>query len=280
MILQKSREENKDFYEVLDYYLEMVRSIHKRTYEYLGKMKASCNPLMFCEGGAWGGHLKPSDCIAPVIKSWTTSFGITALHETQMLYNGKSIMEDGEFVLEVMKHINEKVEEFKAEDGYLYGVYGTPAEHLCYTQVLQFRKKYGYIKGVSDKDYFTNSFHCAVYEDITGFEKQDYERRFWQLFNGGKIQYVRYPVEYNLGAIKSTVLRAMDYGYYEGVNLAKCYCEDCGYEQLEMDICPKCGSQNLTKIDRVSGYLGYTQVKGDTRMNSGKLAEIRDRKSM
>lgn len=280
MILQKSRKEERDFYEVLDYYLEMIRGIHKRTKAYLGKLKASCNPLMFCQGGLWGGHLKPDECIAPVIKSWTASFGITALHETQMLYNGKSLTEDSSFVYEVMKHINSKVEEFKAEDDILYAIYGTPAESLCSTQVNQFRKEYGYIKGVSDKDYFTNSFHCAVFEDITGPEKQDYEKKFWDLFNGGKIQYVRYPVDYNLGAIKSIVTRAMDMGFYEGVNLAKCYCEDCGYEQLEMDVCPKCGSQNLTKIDRVSGYLGYTQVKGDTRMNHGKLAEIADRKSM
>ena len=280
MILQKSREEEKDFYEVLDYYLEMIRSIHKRTKTYLGKLKASCNPLMFCQGGLWGGHLKPDDCIAPVLKSWTASFGVTALHETQMLYNGKRLTEDSTFVYEVMKHINAKTEEYKAEDGMLYAIYATPAESLALTQVLQFRKKYGYIKGVSDKDYFTNSFHCAVFEDITGPEKQDYEKKFWDLFNGGKIQYVRYPVDYNIGAIKSIVTRAMDMGFYEGVNLAKCYCEDCGYEQLEMDVCPKCGSQNLTKIDRVSGYLGYTQVKGDTRMNHGKLAEIADRKSM
>lgn len=280
MILQKSREENKDFYEVLDYYLEMIRNVHIRTMAYLGKLKASCDPLMFCEGGAWGGHLKPDDTIAPVIKSWTASFGITALNETQVLYNGKSITDDGKFALDIMTHINKKIEEYKAEDGILYAIYATPAESLALTQVLQFRKKYGYIKGVSDKDYFTNGFHCAVYEDITGPEKQDYEKRFWNLFNGGKIQYVRYPVDYNLGAIKSIVTRAMDMGFYEGVNLAKCYCEDCGYEQLEMDVCPKCGSQNLTKIDRVSGYLGYTQVKGDTRMNHGKLAEIADRKSM
>ena len=280
MILQKSREEEKDFYEVLDYYLEMIRSIHKRTRAYLGKLKASCNPLMFCQGGLWGGHLKPDDCIAPILKSWTASFGVTALHETQMLYNGKRLTEDSTFVYEVMKYINNKVEEYKAEDGILYAIYGTPAESLALTQVLQFRKKYGYIKGVSDKDYFTNSFHCAVFEDITGPEKQDYEKKFWDLFNGGKIQYVRYPVDYNLGAIKSIVTRAMDMGFYEGVNLAKCYCEDCGYEQLEMDVCPCSGSRNITQIDRMNGYIGYTKIHGKSRYNQAKVVEISERKSM
>ena len=77
----------------------------------------------------------------------TASFGITALNELQELYNGKSIAEDGQFALEVLKYINEKVNEFKEEDGYLYAIYGTPAESLCGLQVEQFRKMYGIIEG-------------------------------------------------------------------------------------------------------------------------------------
>lgn len=430
MILAKSRRDSKDFYEVLDYYLEMIRNIHKRTYDYLGEMRASMNPLGFCEGGFYGGHLGLHDKIKPILKSSTASFGITALNELQMLYNGKSLVEDGEFALEVMRYINDKVAEFKKEDGNLYAIYGTPAESLCLAgdtevqcyggnkkikdikvgdlvysynesrkcielkevinhlltkknanvvkitldnekeiictpnhpfakrvmerdssgriiarehieyveaqnlkkgdrlksisdenhkvvsvefiseqydvyditvkdnhnffvggddavlvhncglQVEQFRKEFGIVEGVSDREYVSNSFHCHVSEDITPIQKQDLEGRFWELFNGGKIQYVRYPIDYNYEAIRTLIRRAMKLGYYEGVNLSLAYCDDCGHQELEMDTCPVCGSSNLTKIDRMNGYLSFSRVHGDTRLNDAKMAEIAERKSM
>lgn len=280
MILAKSRQESRDFYEVLDYYLEMIRNIHIRTYEYLGEMRASTNPLAYCEGGFYGGHLDPKDKIKPLLKPMTSSFGITALNELQELYNGKSIAEDGQFALEVMQYINKKVNEYKEADGWLYAIYGTPAESLCGLQVEQFRKQYGIVENVSDRPYVSNSFHCHVTEELSPIEKQDLEGRFWDLCNGGKIQYVRYPIDYNKEAIKSLILRAMKLGYYEGVNLSLAYCDNCGHQELEMDVCPKCGSKNLTKIDRMNGYLSYSRVHGDTRLNSAKMAEIAERVSM
>lgn len=281
MILAKARMENKDFYEVLEYYMNMIRNLHKRTFDYLGEMKASTNPLAFCEGGLYGGNLKPDEKIRPLLYPMTMTWGITALNEFQVLWNGKTITEDGEKALEVMKWINAKIKEYRKEDGLNYASpYGTPAESLAGLQVEQFRKKYGIIEGVSDKPYVSNSFHCHVSEDISPIEKQDKENRFWDLFNGGKIQYCRYPISYNLKAIKTIVRRAMDYGFYEGVNLSLAYCENCGHQELEMDKCPKCGSELITKIDRMNGYLGYTRVKGESRYNESKMAEIKDRVSM
>ena len=280
MILAKARQESKDFYTVLDYYLNLIRQLHIRTYAYLGEMRASTNPLAYCEGGFLGGNLKLTDKIKPLLKSATASFGITAFNELQMLYNGKSLVEDGNFALEVLEHINKKINEFKEEDGNLYAIYGTPAENLCGLQVQQFRRKYGIIEGVSDREYVSNSFHCHVTEDITPIQKQDLEGRFWDLSNGGKIQYVKYPIDYNKEAVKTLIRRAMDLGYYEGVNLSLSYCDDCGHQELEMDVCPKCGSSNLTKIDRMNGYLSYSRVHGDTRLNDAKMAEIAERKSM
>lgn len=280
MIFMKAKEEGKDFYTVLDYYLEMIRGLHLRTYEYLGEMKASINPLAFCEGGFYGGHLGYNEKIKPALESATASFGITALNELQRLYNGKSIYEDGKFTIEVMEYINKKVAEFKKIDGKLYAIYGTPAESLCEKQVYQFRDKYGIIKDVSDRLYVSNSFHCHVTEDITPIEKQNSERRFWELLNGGKIQYVKYPISYNKEAVETLVDRAMELGFYEGVNLELSYCDDCGHEELNMDVCPKCGSRNLTKISRMNGYLSYSRVKGDTRLNKGKMAELAERRSM
>lgn len=280
MILAKARQESKDFYEVLNYYLELIRNLHKRTYDYLGELKASVNPMAFCQGGLLGGHLQPNEKIKKILRPMTMSYGITALNELQELYNGKSIAEDGAFALEVMEYINEYLKKIKKEDNILYACYGTPAESLCGLQIEQFRKKFGIIENVSDRPYVSNSFHCHVSKDISPIEKQDLEGRFWNLFNGGKIQYCRYNLGYNKEAIKTLVLRAMDKGFYEGVNLALCYCEDCGYQQVEMDTCPKCGSNKITKIDRMNGYLGFTRVHGITRYNDAKNAEIKDRKSM
>ena len=280
MILAKARKESKDFYEVLDYYLNMIRKIHCRTYEYLGEMRASTNPLAYCQGGFYLGNLNPHDKIKPLLKPATASFGFTALNELQRLYNGKSIAEDGMFALEVMEYINKKINEFKHEDGHLYAIYGTPAESLCGTQITQFRKKYGIIENVSDRSYVSNSFHCHVTEDITPIEKQDLENRFWNLANGGKIQYVKYPIDYNIEAVKALVRRAMEMGFYEGVNLSLAYCEDCGHQELSMDVCPKCGSKNLTKIERMNGYLSYSRVSGSSRLNDAKMDEIAERKSM
>ena len=146
MIYAKAKHENRDFYEVLDYYLELIRKLHLKTYDYLGEMRASTNPLAYCEGGFYGGHLKPHDKIKPLLKTATASFGITALNELQQLHNRKSLVEDSTFALEVMEYINKKVMQFKEEDQKLYAIYGTPAENLCGLQVEQFRKKYGMIK--------------------------------------------------------------------------------------------------------------------------------------
>lgn len=98
--------------------------------------------------------------------------------------------------------------------------------------------------------------------------------------NGGKIQYVKYPLGYNISAMYSLIQRAMQMGFYEGCNMALSYCDDCGHQELEMDVCPVCGSHNLTKIERMNGYLSYSRVHGDTRLNDAKMAEIADRKSM
>ena len=109
MIYAKAKQESKDFYQVLDYYLELIRQLHIRTYDYLGQLKASTNPLAYCEGGFYGGNLGLYDKIEPLLKSATASFGITALNELQQLHNKKSLVEDGKFALEVLEYINTKI---------------------------------------------------------------------------------------------------------------------------------------------------------------------------
>ena len=197
--------------------------------------------------------------IGKLLKPMTASFGITALNELQELYNGKSIAEDGQFALETLRHINDRVNEFKKEDGWLYAnLRHAGGEPVAACRSEQFRKKYGIIANVSDRPYVSNSFHCHVTEDLTPIEKQDLEGRFWELCNGGKIQYVRYPIDYNIEAIKSLIRSAMALGFYEGVNLSLAYCDDCGHQELEMDVCPKCGSQQPDE-DRPDEWLPILQ---------------------
>lgn len=296
LIYLAAKRDNKDFYEVLDYYLEMIREIHQFTYQYLAERPASINPLAFCEGGFYlpgskdGKGLNPDEKIAPFLDAATASFGITALNELQMAYNGKGIAEDGDFAEEVLAYINKKINEYKVEDHHLYAIYGTPAESLAEKQAAQLKKMFGIIPGVSDRDFVSNSFHCHVSEDITPIEKQDKEERFWELCNGGKIQYVRYRNDYNTKAFKVLIRRAMEKGYYEGVNLSLNYCNDCGNEWMEdAEECPCCHGQNFTSINRMNGYLAYSRVSVKqtdgsyriySRLNRGKMAEIAVRKSM
>ena len=283
MILMKSRQEKTDFYDTLNYYLEMIRGMHKRRFEYVGKARADSNPLMFTQGGALGGYLKPHEKIAPLLKSATISFGITALNELQSLFNGKSLKDDNNFAVEVMEYINNYIDKIKKEDEILYAIYGTPAESLCGTQLRQFRDEYGVIEGVSDREYFSNSFHLHVSEEITPLEKQDKELKLFRLFSGGRIQYGRIGNPNNKKAVKNFINRGLQLGFYQGVNFNDCTCEDCGnyfFHNDDIAVCTECGSMNVTEVVRLNGYMGWKQKCGYTTVNSAKLAEIEDRKSM
>ena len=256
MIYLKAQRENKDFFELLEHYLQMARSIHKRTYKYLARQKASVNPLAYTQGGFYQGFLNPDDYIEPLLKYVTFSFGYTALNELQEAHNGKSLYEDGDFAYQTLQYINDFASKYKEIDNIMYAIYGTPAESLATLQAKQLKKEFGILPNISDKEYVSNSFHCAVWEDITPIEKQDAEERFFHISNGGHIQYCRYPNGTNKDAIKAVVTRAMRKGFYEGVNIEKNYCGDCGHQFYDdVDECPKCKSKNITQINRVCGLI-------------------------
>ena len=125
MIVAKAQQEGKDFYEVLTYYLDMCRAIHKRTFNYLSHKKAGTNPLGFCQGGFLNGNFDPEDEIGEdFLRPMTMSFGITALNEASVLQTGKTIVEDNSFAIEVLKFINEYANKYKVEDNILYAIYG------------------------------------------------------------------------------------------------------------------------------------------------------------
>lgn len=266
------------FWDLLVDRLEVTRNFLKKRYDTLKKVKASTNPMCFMQGGLYNGNLKADDTIESLIPYMTASFGITALNEASILFTGKSIAEDQTFAVKVLRFIGDKVEEFKKEDGYLYALYGTPAESLSSTQAQQYAR---YSGDNQFGEYFSNSFHCHVSEPINPAQKQDKEYYCFHLCNGGHIQYVRIDNPKNLLALEKIIERGMDAGFYQGVNFDSAYCEDCHKHSTNvLNKCPHCGSTNIVVISRVCGYLGYSNINGATRMNDGKLAEIRDRVSM
>ena len=278
LIWQVAKKEDKGFFYVLKDRMEVIREFFKKRYDAIRHTKACTNPMCFTQGGLYGGNLKPEDEIGSLTEYMTASFGITALNELSILATGKTLKEDSKFANIVVDFINENIEEFKKEDGYLYALYGTPAESLCGTQAKQYRK---YTGDNQFGDYFTNSFHLHVSEDVTPFEKQDKEYELFHKCNGGHIQYVRVDNPDNVDAVKALVQRGMSMGFYQGVNFDAAYCEDCGSHSTNVgNTCPHCGSHNLSIISRVCGYLGYSNVNGKSRMNDAKMAEIKDRKSM
>lgn len=278
LILAYSQKNNVDFFSVVDARLETIRNFFKKRYALIRHTKACTNPMAFMQGGFYKGNLKADDEIGDLVNYMTASFGVTALNELNILGSGKTLYQDPWFARTVLKRINDKVEQFKKEDGYLYAVYGTPAENLCGVQAKQYAD---YTGDHQFGEYFTNSFHMHVNENITPFEKQDAEYKMFHMCNGGHIQYVRVTNPENLQALKALVLRGMEKGYYQGINFDSVYCEDCHKHSTNaMNKCPHCGSTNLSVISRVCGYLGYTKANGSTRMNDAKLAEIKDRVSM
>lgn len=278
LIWKVAENENKNFFEVLSDRMEVIREFLKKRYDALKHTKACTNPMCFTQGGLHNGFLNPDDEIGDLVNYMTASFGITALNELSILATGKTLKEDSSFANVVVDFINDKIEEFKEEDGYLYALYGTPAESLCGTQARQYRE---YTGDNQFGDYFTNSFHLHVSEDVTPIEKQDEEYELFHKCNGGHIQYVRVDNPSNVVAVRNLIKRGMSMGFYQGVNFDAAYCEDCGKHSTNVgNTCPHCGSHNLSVISRVCGYLGYSNVNGKTRMNDAKMAEIADRVSM
>lgn len=281
MIAAKAKKEDKDFFEVFETYLDMARQIHLRTFEYLSHKKAGINPLGFCQGGFYNGNKDPDEELGEdFLRPMTMSFGIMGLNEASVLWTGKAIHEDNTWAIKVMQFINDYANKWKKIDNILYAIYGTPGESLCHTQIQQFRKKFGIIKGVSDHEYTTNSFHCPVYADITPIQKQDVEYPMFHLCNGGNIQYCRFTSHYNTEAFKTLTRRAMKLGFYYGNNQQLDWCEECGHTFIDSDTCPACGSNKITRIERMNGYLSYASVRGKTMYADHKLQEFKERVSM
>jgi ribonucleoside-triphosphate reductase len=167
--------------------------------------------------------------------------------------------------------------QFKKELHLNIGVYYTPAENMCYTAMKKFKKKYGVIPNVSDRDYFTNSIHVPVWKEISPFEKIDIESQLTGYSNAGCITYVELEggVKNNLEALETLVNYAMDKDIpYFAINVPNDTCLDCGYTDEFNDKCPMCGSEHIQQLRRVTGYLTGNYK---TAFNKGKIQETEQR---
>lgn len=270
--------ESKDvteFFEKIDAYADMVFAIHRETYRQVGQAKGGSNPLFYCEGGAWM-SVGYDDYIAPVLEAFTASLGYIGLEEVCHALFGTGLEENIDFGVKVLEHLAMLVEKYKEEDKHLYALYATPAESLIERFQTLNRKRHGVVSGVTDKAYMSNSFHQHVTKKHVGAKKMLLEKPMFDISTGGRIQYCEYPFGVDKKTLRQHIDLAMSLGLYHGVNIESATCQECG-ERGEFHHCPTCGSDEVTSVNRCCGYLSFDKVKGKTRYNEGKRAEIRDR---
>ena len=273
----ESRGDEKILFNLIDKYSQMAWDIHDFSFEKIAKSKGSSNPLLFCEGGSWM-SVGYDEEIRPIIEASTASLGFVGLNEASEFLFEKSIAQNQDFGLKIVQYLKEKwVDGQQGLHEFLPAFYSTPAENLVYRFQKMNRKQYGNIKNVTDREYMTNSFHVHVAEEISPIEKTFKEYPYHQIVTGGRITFAEYPYGITTETLKQCVDYAMDLGLYNGVNIVSSSCSDCLHQGDFLEECPKCGNKNITTVTRACGYLSFSKIKGDTRYNLGKQAEIRER---
>lgn len=221
----------------------------------------------------------PEEGIRSALKHGTLAIGQLGLAETlQLLIGTDHTTNEGMKVAKRIENLfKTKCAEFKEKYKLNFGVYYTPAENLCYTAMQKFKETFGEIPNVSDREYFSNSMHCPVWKELTPFEKIDIESQLTGYSSAGCITYVELPesAQHNIQALETLVNYAMDKDIpYFAINVPNDTCEECGYTSEMNDVCPQCGSNNIKRLRRVTGYL-----TGDykTAFNKGKQSETEQR---
>lgn len=276
-----SKKAIKLFWEKYEKYLALAAKQLDQRYQFQATAKAKQFPLLM--SGMWMGseNLKPDDTIEPVIKHGTLAIGFIGLAEALKALTGKHHGEDPEaqkLGLEFIKYLDKRCKDFGNQYDHNYTAFATPAEGLSGKFTAVDRKEFGYIKGVLDKDYYTNSNHVPTEYPCTPKEKMEIEAAYHPYTPAGHIGYLEidYDTVKNPEAIEDLVRIMHDAGIgYGSINHVVTRCIDCGYEGHEesFDVCPKCGSTNLTDIQRITGYL----VGTTDRWNHGKQAELKNR---
>ena len=267
----------KRFMELLDEAIYDAKDMLLERFEYICSQNASSAKFMY-ENNTMVGYI-PEEGIRSALKHGTLAVGQLGLAECLQILIGKNhtTKEGMELAKKIEKMFKDRCAEFKEEYRLNFGVYYTPAENLCHTSLVKFREKYGVIPNVSDREYFTNSMHVPVWEEISPIEKIDIESQLTGYSSAGCITYVELEgaVIQNITALETLVNYAMDKDIpYFALNVPNDMCADCGFTGLISDTCPACGSSNIQRLRRVTGYL-----TGDykTAFNEGKIHEVEDR---
>lgn len=282
-----SNKDIKQFWKIFDERLDLCyRALMERHKRLLGT-KSDVAPILWQYGAL--ARLNKGETIDKLLFNGysTISLGYAGLYECVYYMTGKSHTdpEATPFALEIMQHMNDACKKWKEKEHIDFSLYGTPLESTTYKFAKCLQKRFGIIKGVTDKNYITNSYHIVVSEHIDAFSKLAFESQFQKLSPGGAISYVEVPnMENNIPAVMNVIKFIYDHIMYAELNTKSDYCQCCGYTgeiQIKEDEdgklfweCPQCGNRDQNKMNVARRTCGYI---GSQFWNQGRTQEIRDR---
>ena len=272
------------FWEIFDERLELCHKALQIRHKRLSNVTSDVAPILWQHGAL--ARLEKGESIHELLHHGysTISLGYAGLYECVKYMTGDSHTDNGEgkeFALKVMQHLNDAANKWKKEEDIDYSVYGTPIESTTYKFAKCLRERFGTIKGITDKNYITNSYHVPVFEEIDAFSKLKLESEFQKLSPGGAISYVETPnLQGNIEAVIEVIKFIYDNIMYAELNTKSDYCQKCGYDgEIMLDenlewYCPNCGNRDHNTLNVARRTCGYI---GTNFWNKGRTQEIKER---
>ena len=283
-IALSSKKDMDKFWKIMDERLDLCHKALQLRHKRLSNVTSDVAPILWQHGGL--ARLEKGESIHELLHHGysTISLGYAGLYECVKYMTGHSHTDNGEgkeFGLKVMKYLNDAAGKWKKEEDIDYSVYGTPIESTTYKFAKCLKDRFGVIKGITDRNYITNSYHVPVFEEIDAFSKLQLESEFQRLSPGGAISYVETPnLQNNLEAVIDVIKFIYDNIMYAELNTKSDYCQECGYsgeilinEDLEW-YCPECGNKDHNKLNVARRTCGYI---GTNFWNKGRTEEIKER---